>query len=74
MRGFIDRIVDGVAVILLDGGGRAYLPESQLPPGLASGGLVEVTLSPMEVKAGVESAEEIAALIERLRSGEHRHG
>jgi hypothetical protein len=74
VRGFIDRIVDGVAVILLDGGGRAYLPVSQLPPGLTSGSFVEMTLSPMDVKTGAESAEDIAALIERLRSGEHRHG
>ncbi len=74
MRGFIDRIVDGVAVILLDGGGRAYIPASRLPPGLGAGTMVEVTLAPAAGAGGPESAEDIASLIERLRGGEHRHG
>ncbi len=74
MRGFIDRVVDGVAVILLDGGGRAYVPAAELPLGLAAGAFVDVSLSRAEMPQGPESAEEIASLIERLRSGEHRHG
>ncbi len=70
MRGFVDRVEDGVAVVLLDGGGRAYLPSDHLPPGIAAGSLVEVTLSPL----GPMPVDEVADLIERLRSGEHHHG
>ncbi|MDR7521093.1 MAG: hypothetical protein QN168_01375 [Armatimonadota bacterium] len=67
-------MVDGIAVILLEGGGRAYVPEAVLPPGTASGHLVEVTIARAEMPAGPDAAEEVAQLIERLRSGEHRHG
>jgi hypothetical protein len=74
VRGFIDRIVDGVAVILLDGGGRAYLPAAALPRDLDAGDLIEVSLARIEVPGGPDAAEEIASLIEHLRSGEHRHG
>lgn len=70
MRGFIDRVEDGVAVLLLDDGGRAYIPAGVLPPGVAAGHLVEVTLTPL----GPMPIDEMAALIERLRSGGHRHG
>jgi hypothetical protein len=70
VRGFIDRVDDGVAVLLLDGGGRAYVPEAALPSGVGAGQLVEVTVTPL----GPMPAEEMAALIERLRSGGHRHG
>lgn len=74
MRGFIDRVVDGVAVILLEGGGRAYVPIGTLSSGVEAGTVVEVTVSRVEVATGAEAAEEVAALIERLRAGEHRHG
>ncbi len=74
MRGFVDRLDDGVAVVLLDGGGRAYVPRSALPPGIVAGSFVDVTIAPAGAPTGAESAEEIAMLIERLRSGEHRHG
>ncbi len=74
VRGFIDRIVDGVAVILLEGGGRAYVPASELPPGLAAGTMVEVTVDAVQGGRDPQSAEEVASLIERLRGGEHRHG
>jgi hypothetical protein len=66
--------VEGIAVILVDGGGRAYLPASTLPPGIGAGSIVDVTLTPVTPSAGAEAAEEIAALIERLRAGEHRGG
>lgn len=74
MRGFVDRMEDGVAVVLLDGGGRAYLNASVLPVGITAGSLVEVTITKVDAPTDAASVEEIAALIERLRSGEHRHG
>ncbi|MGQ0550160.1 MAG: DUF3006 domain-containing protein [Armatimonadota bacterium] len=74
MRGFVDRLEDGVAVVLLDGGGRAYINASLLPAGLAAGNIVEVTIARVDPPTDAGSVEEIAALIERLRSGEHRHG
>jgi hypothetical protein len=69
MRGFVDRITDGVAVILLEGGGRAYLPAAQLPPQTRAGALVEVAISTL----GPMPADEVADLIERLQAGKHRH-
>jgi hypothetical protein len=74
VRGFVDRVTDGVAVILLEGGGRAYIPARDLPGGTGPGHLVEVTVSRMAARAGGGGAEEIAALIERIRSGGHTHG
>ncbi len=74
MRGFIDRVEDGVAVVLLDGGGRAYLNASGLPAGIAAGSLIDVTLTKVDAPTDAAAVEEMAELIERLRSGEHRHG
>ena len=70
MRGFVDRVEDGVAVLLLDGGGRAYVPRAALPEGVEAGSLVDVTVAPL----GPTPVEETADLIERLRAGRHRHG
>jgi len=69
VRGFIDRVEDGVAVLLLDGGGRAYLPAGALPAGTDAGSFIDLTLTAL----GPMPAEEMADLIERLRRGEHRH-
>ncbi len=68
MRGIIDRLEDGMAVILLEEGGRAYVPAGRLPPGTRSGALVRVDL---EVE-GQADPEEVAALIDHLRQGGHR--
>lgn len=70
MRGFVDRVEDGVAVLLLDGGGRAYIPRASLPEGIEAGSLVDVMVGPL----GPMPVEETADLIERLRAGGHRHG
>lgn len=70
MRGFVDRVTDGVAVILLEGGGRLYLPAGQLPPQAEAGAIVEVAISAL----GPMPADEVADLIDRLQSGEQRHG
>lgn len=71
MRGFVDRVTEGIAVILLEGGGRAYVPLSALPHGLDAGSLVDVTF--VQADAGAGSVEALAEWIERLRSGEHEH-
>ena len=73
MRGFIDRVADGIAVVLLEGGGRVYVPVDQLPDGAAAGRVVDVTVSLPPVPTARDDIEEIASLIERLRSGDHRH-
>jgi hypothetical protein len=73
MQGFVDRVVDGVAVILLEGGGRAYVPASELPPGAAAGRLVDVAFTLAPAPDGVDDVEAVAQLIERLRASEHRH-
>jgi len=64
--GLIDRIEDGVAVILLEGG-RAYVPADRLPLGAGPGTLLRLT---WEV-AGQADPGEVGALIEHLRRGEH---
>lgn len=67
MRGMIDRMEDGLAVILLEKGGRAYIPSAQLPPGIRSGTLLSLR---WEVEGEADPAE-AAALIEHLRHGGH---
>lgn len=67
MRGMIDRMEDGLAVILLEEGGRAYIPAAHLPPGVRSGTLLSLR---WEVEGEADPAE-AAALIEHLRHGGH---
>jgi hypothetical protein len=74
VRGFIDRVADGIAVLLLEGGGRAYVPVTSLPAGAAAGRVVEMTVTVPAAPTEPDQIEEVAALIERLRAGEHRHG
>jgi hypothetical protein len=72
VRGFIDRVVDGIAVVLLDGGGRAYLPASSLPPDVEAGSVVDLALHAVPAPQTAEAAVEVAELIERLRAGDHQ--
>jgi hypothetical protein len=74
MRGFIDRVTDGIAVVLLEGGGRAYVPAAALAPGARPGGLVECEIRAVPPPADADEAQAMAELIARLRAGEHRHG
>jgi hypothetical protein len=67
LRGFVDRIEDGVAVILLEEGGRAYVPAHRLPPTTRAGTLVRLNLT---VEGEADPAE-VEALIEHLRHGGH---
>jgi len=65
MRGVIDRVTDGVAVILLEAGGRAYIPVEHLPPDARAGALVRLDLA----VEGQANPAEVAGLIEHLRHG-----
>ncbi|MGH2453539.1 MAG: DUF3006 domain-containing protein [bacterium] len=67
MRGVIDRVEDGLAVILLEEGGRAYVPAARLPHGAKPGTLLSVR---WEVEGEADPAE-AAALIDHLRHGGH---
>ncbi len=67
MRGVIDRVDDGLAVILLEAGGRAYIPVAHLPQGAQAGTLLSLR---WEVEGEADPAE-AAALIEHLRHGGH---
>lgn len=67
MRGIVDRVEDGIAVILLEEGGRVYIPVAGLPPGTGPGALVRLDL---EVEGRADPAE-VAALIDHLRHGGH---
>lgn len=66
IHGVIDRIEDGVAVILLEGG-RAYVPADRLPPDAGPGTLLTLT---WEI-VGQADPGEVGALIEHLRRGAH---
>jgi len=70
MRAVVDRVEDGVAVIILEGGGRAYLPAEGLPAGVGEGTVLRLEWS---VETG-GSAEEAAVLIQRLRARTEEHG
>ncbi len=69
MRGIVDRVEDGVAVILLEGGGRAYVPAEHLPPGAGEGTVLRLTWD--VVTDG--GAAEVAALIAALRTRTEDH-
>ncbi len=63
----IDRVEDGVAVLLLEEGGRANIPLTRLPQGAKPGTLLSLRV---EVEGEADPAE-VAALIEHLRHGGH---
>lgn len=69
MRAVVDRLEDGVAVILLEGGGRAYVAVEHLPAGTGEGTVLRLTWS---VDADT-SAGEVASLIEALRARTEEH-
>ena len=69
MRAIVDRIEDGVAVLVFEDGGRAYLPAERLPSGAGEGSVLRVTWS-VDTSS---NAEEIAQLIERLRRRTEDH-
>lgn len=69
MRAIIDRLEDGVAVLVFESGGRAYVPADQLPPGAGEGTVLRITLN-VDTDA---NASEIASLIDRLRRRTEEH-
>ncbi len=69
MRAIIDRLEDGVAVLIFETGGRAYVPADQLPPGAGEGTVLRITLN-VDTDA---NASEIAVLIDRLRRRTEEH-
>ncbi|HEY6104202.1 MAG TPA: DUF3006 domain-containing protein [bacterium] len=69
MRAIVDRVEDGVAVIVFEDGGRAYVPAEHLPAGAGEGTVLRLEWS---VDTG-SAAGEIADLIERLRSRTEEH-
>lgn len=69
MRAIVDRVEDGVAVVVFENGGRAYLPAESLPAGAGEG-----TVLRLEWRVDTAGdAHEVAALIERLRSHTEEH-
>lgn len=69
MRAIVDRIEDGVAVLVFEDGGRAYLPADQLPAGVGEGTVLRLSWA-VDTDS---NAEEIAQLIERLRRRTEEH-
>jgi hypothetical protein len=69
MRAVVDRLEDGVAVILLEGGGRAYVAAEHLPAGAGEGTVLRLT---WDVDTD-GSASEAADLIQRLRARTEEH-
>lgn len=69
MRAIIDRLEDGVAVVVFENGGRAYVPASDLPPGAGEGTALRLSWSVDEEA----DATEVAELIDRLRRRSEDH-
>jgi len=69
MRAIIDRVEDGVAVLIFESGGRAYVPADQLPQGAGEGTVLRIAL---EVDANA-NASEIEDLIDKLRRRTEEH-
>ena len=69
MRAIVDRVEDGVAVVVFEDGGRAYLPAEHLPAGAGEGTVLRLE---WRVDTG-SGADDVAALIERLRSRTEEH-
>jgi len=69
MRAVVDRVEDGVAVVVFEDGGRAYIPVEHLPVGVGEGTVFRLEWS---VDTG-SAAGEVADLIERLRSHTEEH-
>jgi len=69
MRAVVDRVEDGVAVIVFEDGGRAYVPAEHLPAGAGEGTVLRLDWS-VDATSG---ADEVAALIEQLRSRTEDH-
>lgn len=65
----IDRVEDGVAVLVFEDGGRAYVPASTLPPGAGEGTVLNLSWS----VATDADAGEVAQLIDRLRRRTEDH-
>lgn len=69
MRAVVDRVEEGIAVILFEDGGRAYVRVEHLPAGTGEGTVLQLIWS-----VDAESpAGEVAALIERLRAHTEEH-
>jgi hypothetical protein len=69
MRAIIDRVEDGVAVLVFETGGRAYVPADQLPPGASEGTVLRISF---QIDANA-NASEIEALIDKLRRRSETH-
>lgn len=69
MRAIVDRVEDGVAVIVFEDGGRAYIPAEHLPAGSGEGTVLRLE---WRVDTG-SGADDVAALIERLRARTEEH-
>jgi hypothetical protein len=69
MRAIVDRVEDGVAVVVFEDGGRAYLPAEHLPAGAGEGTVLRLE---WQVDTG-SGADDVAALIQRLRARTEEH-
>lgn len=69
MRAIIDRVEDGIAVLIFETGGRAYVPADQLPIGAGEGTVLRIHL---EIDTTANTSE-IEALIDNLRRRSEKH-
>lgn len=68
MKAVIDRIVDGIAVILLDEDEhRIEMPSRLLPEGAREGSWLKVTFE-LDQKGEIQQREKICNLLEKLRN------
>lgn len=66
MKGIIDRLEEGIAVIQLEEGGEILFPADRLPQNSKEGNVIEITIK-LDEKATADRKEIIRKRQERLR-------
>ncbi len=64
--GAVDRVCEGVAVILTFDGGEILIPLKNLPPGTAEGGVIEFSAS-LDEKAALKRGGKAGSLKDALK-------
>jgi hypothetical protein len=67
-RGFVDRVEEGIAVVIVDGK-AVKLPRGLLPANAGEGAWVEIVVATIDVPEGAKEAEELRKKLARDDDG-----